>query len=134
MPSIGNITFACEDPHSLATFWAAALEYEIESLPPDIEAALEAAGEDVNAAAAIVDPAAEGPRMFFKKMEKSASDTMPIHLDIETDDREATVEALINIGATKRETKTQTLGPLTETWTVLEDPEGNGFCVQAPGE
>ena len=28
------------------------------------------------------------------------------------------------------ETKTRTTGPYTETWTVMKDPEGNGFCVE----
>jgi predicted enzyme related to lactoylglutathione lyase len=30
------------------------------------------------------------------------------------------------------ETKTLEAGELTETFTVLRDPEGNGFCVQGP--
>lgn len=88
----------------------------------------------MNAAAAITDPDAKGPRLFFKKMEKTASDTLPIHLDIDTEDREETVARLQTLGATVRETKRQELGPITETWTVMEDPEGNGFCVQSPGE
>lgn len=133
MTSIGNITFACEDPTALAEFWAATLDYVMEELPPELEAAWRDAGRDPNAAAAIVDPDDKGPRLFFKKMNKTETDSMPIHLDLNTTDREATVRRLVELGAKKRETKSQQTGPLTETWTVMEDPEGNGFCVQSPG-
>jgi len=33
------------------------------------------------------------------------------------------------LGAGVRETKTEVAGDHTATWTVMEDPEGNGFCV-----
>lgn len=132
MTSIGNITFACDDPGALADFWAAALDYELEELPAELEEALLDAGRDPNDAAAIVDPDGEQPRLFFKKMPKTETESIPIHLDLNTDDRNATVDRLVELGAKKVETKTQQIGPVTETWTVMEDPEGNGFCVQAP--
>ena len=28
------------------------------------------------------------------------------------------------------ESRTRTTGPYTETWTVMKDPEDNGFCVE----
>jgi hypothetical protein len=40
---------------------------------------------------------------------------------------ELAVKRLSGLGATVVETKTGTFG---ETWTVMRDPEGNGFCVQ----
>lgn len=134
MASIANITFACEDPARLADFWAAAVEYEPEEAPPGLLEAIEAEGDDPNMAAAATDPDGRGPRLFFKKLPKSEPEHIPIHLDIDTDDREAEVERLCELGATVVETKTETTGPYTETWTVMRDPEGNGFCVQAPGE
>ena len=133
MTSIGNITFACEDPENLARFWAEALDYEMEEWPEELEKAWLDAGRDPNGAAALVDPSGEGPRLFFKKMSRTETDSMPIHLDLNTADREETVDRLIELGAKKRETKSQQIGPITETWTVMEDPEGNGFCIQAPG-
>jgi predicted enzyme related to lactoylglutathione lyase len=30
------------------------------------------------------------------------------------------------------ETKSHQVGELAETWTVMRDPEGNGFCIQSP--
>ena len=134
MASLGNITFACEDPDALAAFWVAALDYELQEAPPGLLEAIEAEGGDLNAAAAAVDPTGNGPRLFFKKMPRSSPEHMPIHLDLNTDDREAEVERLSELGATEVETKTETTGPYTETWTVMRDPAGNGFCVQAPPE
>ncbi|MFP9193609.1 VOC family protein [Natronosalvus vescus] len=132
MAAIGNITFACNDPGALAEFWAAALEYDVETPPPDLLEAIEAEGGDVNAAAGAVDPSGQGPRLFFKKMPCSSPEHIPIHLDLNVADRDAAVERLTELGATVLETKTETTGPYTETWTVMRDPEGNGFCVQSP--
>ena len=131
MATIGNITFACEDPGALAEFWAQAVEYELQEAPPGLREAIEAEGGDPNAAAAAVDPAGRGPRLFFKKMARSSPEHVPIHLDLDAEDREAEVERLADLGATVVETKTETTGPYTETWTVMRDPEGNGFCVQS---
>ena len=132
MASIGNITFAADDPGRLAEFWAAAIDYEVQEAPPGLLEAIEAEGGDRNAAAAAVDPAGRGPRLFFKKLPRSSPEQLPIHLDLEANDRESTVERLTELGATVVETKTETTGPYTETWTVMRDPEGNGFCVQSP--
>lgn len=133
MASIGNVTFASDDPAELAGFWAEAVGYEIQPAPPGLLEAIEAEGGDLNAAAAAVDPVGRGPRLFFKKMPKSDPDHIPVHLDLNCADREAEVERLEGLGATVVETKTETTGPYTETWTVMRDPEGNGFCVQSPG-
>ena len=132
MASIGNITFACEDPGALAEFWAGAVGYDIEEAPPDLIEAIETEGGDLNAAAVAVDPAGRGPRLFFKKMPRSSPEHIPIHLDLDAEDRETEVRRLVELGATVVETKTETTGPYTETWTVMHDPEGNGFCVQSP--
>lgn len=132
MASIANVTFACDDPASLAEFWAEAIEYEVQEAPPGPLEAIEAEGGDPNAASAAIDPDGRGPRLFFKKMPRSTPDHIPIHLDLTAPEREAEVDRLIELGATVVETKTETTGPYTETWTVMRDPEGNGFCVQSP--
>jgi predicted enzyme related to lactoylglutathione lyase len=127
---LGNVTFTCEDPERLARFWAAALGYEEQEAPPEFMEAWLAAGRDPNGAAAIADPSGKGPRLFFNKGEKTRTASIPIHLDLNAEDREAEVERLVGLGATVVETKTRTTGPYTEEWTVMRDPEGNGFCVQ----
>lgn len=134
MASIRNVTFACENPNELADFWAAVLEYEKEELPPAFADDLEAAGHDPADAVAISDPAGEEPRLFFKRMSKTPTESIPIHLDLDVVDREAAVAAFVELGATAVETKTFEAGDHREVWTVMEDPESNGFCVAAPGE
>lgn len=134
MASIGNITFACEDPGAIAAFWTKAVDYEMQEPPPGLLEAIEAEDGDPNAAAAAVDPEGHGPRLFFKKMPCSSPDHIPIHLDLNAADRESEVKRLVELGASIVETKTETTGPYTETWTVMRDPEGNGFCVQSLSE
>jgi hypothetical protein len=51
-----------------------------------------------------------------------------VHIDFATEDREGEVERLVALGATRGED--HTVPGLT--WTVLQDPEGNEFCVGSP--
>jgi predicted enzyme related to lactoylglutathione lyase len=111
---LGHITFACEDTRVVAEFWAAVLHYEV--VPSDADCFARG----------------EGPELFFKRMRKSPTIELPIHLDVNVPDREAAVNRIIGLGATLGETKTSEVGDLKETFTVLRDPEGNGFCVQGP--
>ena len=133
MASIGNITFACDDPTGLARFWSGALGYVLQEVPPGFMEAWIAEGRDPNGAAAAVDPEHMGPRLFFLKMKKRPAvegTSIPIHLDLSAEDMEVEVERLTSLGAAVVETKTQKTGEWVETWTVMQDPEGNGFCVQ----
>lgn len=109
----GAITFACEDPLALAKFWATALAYDLEEPPPDLIEAIEAECGDPNAATGAVGPAGNGPWLCFKKMPRSSPDHIPIHLDLTPDDRE--VERRTELGANVIGTKTETIGPYTET-------------------
>ena len=36
----------------------------------------------------------------------------------------------MELGATVVETNRRVTGEFTEEWTVMRDPEGNGFCIQ----
>jgi len=47
-------------------------------------------------------------------------------------DREAEVARVLELGGHLVETKSHSLGDLEETWTVMRDTEGNGFCLQSP--
>jgi catechol 2,3-dioxygenase-like lactoylglutathione lyase family enzyme len=129
-PEIANITFACEDPDRLARFWAAALEYEVQELPPDFMEHWLALGRDPNGASAIVDPEGRRPRFFFQQKRKTATEVVPLHLDIHFDDPDAAVQRLISLGAECVEAKSDKIGPYESQWVVMRDPEGNGFCVQ----
>ena len=77
MARLGNVTFACEDPAALCAFWSAALSYQVQEAPPAFMEAWLAAGRDPNGAAAAVDPAGHGPRLFFHKKAKTATESIP---------------------------------------------------------
>ena len=77
----------------------------------------------------ITDPETDAPGVLFKRMAKGSTEDIPIHLDLATDDRRATVDRFVDLGASVVETKRERFGDRVEVWTVMEDPEGNGFCV-----
>ena len=115
MLRLNHITFAAGDPRRLAAFWTQLLDgYEAEP-----------SGDDAFAHG-------EGPELLFKRMSKSPTIEVPIHLDVNVPDREAELQRLVGLGARLVETKSHRIGELEETWTVLRDPEGNGFCIQTP--
>jgi predicted enzyme related to lactoylglutathione lyase len=112
-----HITFACDEPQRVAEFWASLLDYEAES-----------AGDSWRAS----DPRGEGPTLSFNRMAKSPTIEVPIHLDINVPDREAELQRVLQLGGKLVETKSHAIGDLSEVWTVMRDPEGNGFCIQSP--
>ncbi len=115
MLRLTHITFAAQDPERLAGFWAEFLDgYSAEP-----------AGESWRASGGDV-------ALFFNRMEKSPTIELPIHLDINVPLREAELQRLLGLGAKLVETKSHAIGDLSETWTVMRDPEGNGFCIQSP--
>ena len=125
MISIEKITFACNSPDRLAAFWERALEFERLDLPPE-----QAGGEPKDPDHVVLtDPGDRSPGLLFKRMPKSAPEDIPIHLDLAVPDREAAVDRLESLGASAVETKRERAGDHTAEWTVMEDPEGNGFCV-----
>jgi hypothetical protein len=130
---LNNITFACANPIPLSEFWSAALGYEPIETPPDVLAEVEKAIErgelDPTGWSMLVHPKGVGPRLLFQRRPKTPTESIPIHLDLTSDDRAAEVERLVRLGATEVEERSQRIGPYEEVWTVMKDPEGNGFCV-----
>ncbi|MDX6399442.1 MAG: hypothetical protein QOF27_48 [Gaiellaceae bacterium] len=117
MLQLVHVTFSCADPGRVAEFWGELLDYE--STP---------AGDSWIA----TDPRGEGTRLLFNRMEKSKTIETPIHLDVNVPDREAELERVLQLGGRLVETRSHSVGELSETWTVMRDPEGNGFCIQSP--
>jgi hypothetical protein len=66
------------------------------------------------------------PGLFFVPVSepKTTKNRLCLHLDFRPDDRDAEVERLLALGATRAD-----VGQDEQTWTVLGDPEGNEFCV-----
>ena len=116
MLHLNHITFACDEPERVAAFWCALLDgYEAQQ-----------------SGRSYVGRSANGPELFFNKMPKSPTIELPIHLDVNVPDREAELQRVLELGGKLVETKSHAIGDLSETWTVMRDPEGNGFCIQSP--
>ena len=71
------------------------------------------------------DPKGIGPNLSFQKREKRAERRSWLHLDLYTDRQGSEVERLIKLGAKKYPWR---YGSNTD-YVVLEDPDGNLFCV-----
>jgi predicted enzyme related to lactoylglutathione lyase len=113
--ALRRIVFASEEPERLAGFWSEALD--------GYSAKADEGGWRIFG---------EGPELFFDRAPKSPTIEVPIHLDVNVPDREAELERLLGLGARLVETKSHSIGELSEAWTVMRDPEGNGFCIQTP--
>jgi hypothetical protein len=112
-----QVTFDCADPDALAGFWAQVLGYKYDGPPPGFETweeALESLGvppERRNDASAVVDPEANGPRLFFQKVPEGKTVKNRVHLDVRAapglqgEDRMAALEEecerLVGLGATR---------------------------------
>ena len=127
-----QVTFDCSDPAAQAAFWAAALGYDVQGPPPGFtswEQALDAWGvpaERRNDASAAVDPTGAGPRLFFQRVPEPKTVKNRVHLDLRGESMADEVARLVALGAAV--VAERALGD-TVRWTVMEDPEGNEFCV-----
>jgi Glyoxalase-like domain len=138
-----QIVIDCHDPASLGSFWAKALDYEMEQPPegfatwPEALTAWGVPESEWNSANAIVDPEGVGPRIFFQRVPEPKQGKNRLHLDIRVsqgpgipiEEKRAAVHAgaerMESLGATR-------LGDVEEMgsyWMVMQDPEGNEFCV-----
>ncbi|MFC5178722.1 VOC family protein [Nocardioides taihuensis] len=139
-----QLTFDAHDPGALAAFWCEALGYEIDAPPPGFDtwdAALEAFGvpeDQRNSASACHDPTGSGPRLFFQQVPEGKTAKNRVHLDVRAapgltgEERMAALEAecerLVRRGATRVE-RHEPAPPMGAGHLVLQDPEGNEFCL-----
>ncbi len=108
-----HITFDCANPISLSTFWAQALERNVDEGPSQFFASIGKAAPDGSIA------------MLFLAVAEAKSAKNRMHLDIQSDDRETEVERLVSLGAARIADKDE----WGTRWTIMNDPEGNEFCV-----
>ena len=135
-----QIAVDCADPHRLNDFWAAAMGYEVEADHGERIEQMIAAGyateDDATVhngnrvwrtAAACSDPEGRGPRLLFQQVPEAKAVKNRVHLDLHVgqDRRDAEVERLVGLGATRLWEGSQ--GPMS--WVTMADPEGNEFCV-----
>lgn len=111
--SIHCITVDCREPRSLAAWWAKALGYTVD----------EAGSNDDEVAIR-----GEGPALLFIRVPEAKVVKNRLHLDLDSDDRDAEVARLNAMGARRADIGQRG----EESWVVLADPEGNELCVLRP--
>jgi hypothetical protein len=140
-----QVVFDCADPDRLANFWASALGYRLQDPPAGYATWQDWAREQGipqdrwNDASAVVDPDGRGPRLYFQKVPEAKTVKNRVHLDLnisgglsatpDSQERrrkvDAEVERLLGLGATRLRSAEE----LGQYWVVLQDVEGNEFCV-----
>ena len=153
-----QVTFDAADPAALSRFWAEVLGYRLDDPPepyPTWDEALEAFGVPEhlrNSASAVHDPTGSGPRLFFQQVPEGTRSALTtpdgstelvsvknkVHLDVRAapglqgDERMAALEAecerLVGLGATRVQ-RYEPEPPLQSGHIVMQDPEGNEFCL-----
>jgi hypothetical protein len=137
---LGNITFDCADPTALATFWADVFGYPHPEWPEALKAEMLAGGlteEQLSDKSAIEDPEGIGPRLFFQRVPEGKSAKNRMHIDLRatpgrrpTDDElTAEKDRIVALGAKVVVEYDDNWGPVREHHFVMQDPEGNEFCI-----
>ena len=110
--SVSAVTVDCRDPRSLAEFWTAVLGYRFGG----------AEGIEVW----IEDPEGIREDISFVLVPEEKSIKNRLHLDLRpSGTRDEEVERVQKLGGAVLEG----FGGPEATWTVMQDPEGNEFCV-----
>jgi len=134
------VAIDCADPELLARFWAEVLDYRPQDPPPGYPSwsrfskAVGAPGEAWNA---VVDPDGVGPRVLFHRVPEGKVVKNRVHLDVQVSGTaaepverrrplvDAEVSRLVALGATHL----RTVDDETDYFAVMQDPEGNEFCI-----
>lgn len=111
MPSvIKAVTWDCGDALRLATFWAGVLGSDVDEDSTSERAFVEASGWG-------------GPNMWFQHVPERKAAKNRLHLDLRpATTLEDEVDRLIGLGAR--------VADRFDTHVVMQDPEGNEFCVE----
>ncbi len=111
-----TIVVDSRDPASLARWWAEALGWQV---------VFEAAEE-----VAVAQNEDTYPGLVFVPVPEPKTTKNRLHIDLAPDDRDAEVQRLLRLGATRADVGQGS----DKTWVVLADPEGNEFCVLSARE
>ena len=114
---VGNITFDCDDVLRVARFWSAAVERPLDDGASEWFASIGGG-----------DPDRAEPAWYFAKVPERKAAKNRVHVDV-FDPSPDLVDRLTALGATV--VARHELSWADHGWTVLQDPEGNEFCVGA---
>lgn len=115
---IGSIVIRCHEFDRMAAFWQGALRYAPREPPADGWVVLR-------------DPRGRGPNISLDQVpehklpQHQQRRRSRLHLDLYADDQQSEVERLIALGARRYPWRY----PQGADYVVLEDPDGNLFCV-----
>lgn len=113
MLQIGSIVIRVDDIARETEFWSAALGY----VPRD---------EDADDFCLLRPLDGIGPNLSLDRVKAGSRVPPRIHLDLYADDQAAEVERLLGLGAREVHWDKR---PADADYVILEDPEGNRFCV-----
>jgi hypothetical protein len=137
-----QVVFDAAEPEKLARFWEVALGYITQPLPEgfasleDFFRSLGIPEEEFGDQWALVDPAGEGPRLYFQRVPEPKTAKNRVHLDVRVagldvrgEERHRRVEEhvarLEKLGGTVAWRNDDARGNSV----VMRDPEGNEFCL-----
>lgn len=110
---IGSIVIRCYEFDKMLAFWQAALGY-VPREPPS------------GGWVVLRDPTGRSPNISLDRApEPRAGKRSRLHLDLYASDRASEVERLVGLGATRYPWRYRQ----GDDFVVLEDPDGNLFCV-----
>lgn len=115
--SVLAIVVDCRDALAQATYWANALGHGV--------------SERNTGEYEVSDPSAGGTPLYFMNVPEGKTVKNRLHVDVVTDKSlEDEVASLMEAGGTLVEMR-QDAATLAnpDTWAVMQDPEGNEFCV-----
>jgi catechol 2,3-dioxygenase-like lactoylglutathione lyase family enzyme len=116
---IGSIVLNVSDVPTAMAFWSAVLGYEPRYEPEPDWVILQP-------------PDGAGPNLSLNRGDTLPARVPHIHLDLYAREQSAEVERLVGLGARRVEDWTYPEEP--HDFVVLEDPDGNRFCVIDAGE
>jgi catechol 2,3-dioxygenase-like lactoylglutathione lyase family enzyme len=116
MLRVGSIVIRVTDISRMAAFWAAALDLVPREDP-----------DDPSTTFVLMRPrSGHGPNVSLDRVRSRYELPPRFHLDLYSDDRSAEAARLVALGAREVHWANR---PPTADFVILEDPEGNRFCV-----
>jgi predicted enzyme related to lactoylglutathione lyase len=109
-----GLVLDCHDPEKLATFWSPALGYDLIGGAGGYVLLLPPSGQS-------------GPQFLLQRVPEPKRTKNRMHFDIHVADIEAESARLVELGA--RRVQEEQRSEHGHSWVLLQDPEGNEFCV-----
>lgn len=113
---LSELVLNCDDPEALSRFWCAVLDY--------VELGKDEDGIEIGPASGF---GGATPTIILSRVPHAKTQPLRMHLDVNPvgRDQDAELERLLALGA--RPADVGQTGD--ESWHVLQDPEGNEFCL-----